>query len=117
MVAPRQVETPLFKGIGRQRGRGIGSLAQVIGRTSIPFLRKYIVPAAKRLREDLLEFDAPETSDVVSGRGNFNTAGKSVSSKSVSWGGGGEVGDPPCIKIGYSSRLVHGAEKGPQPMY
>ena len=27
------------------------------------------------------------------------------------------VGDPPCIKIGYSSRLVPRAEKGPQPMY
>ena len=42
-----------------------------------------------------------------------------VSSKSVSWsgGGGGGVGDPPCIKIGYSSRLVPRAEKGPQPMY
>ena len=30
---------------------------------------------------------------------------------------GGGVGDPPCIKIGYSSRLVPRAEKGPQPMY
>ena len=33
----------------------------------------------------------------------------------VVWGGG--VGDLPCIKIGYSSRLVPRAEKGPQPMY
>ena len=44
------------------------------------------------------------------------------SSKSVSWsdgggGGGGGVGDPPCIKIGYSSRLVPRSEKGPPPMY
>ena len=31
--------------------------------------------------------------------------------------GGGGVGDHPCIKIGYSSRLVPRAEKGPQPMY
>ena len=48
MVASRQVEIPYNRGVGRQRGRGLGALAQVIGRTSVPFLRKYIVPAAKR---------------------------------------------------------------------
>ena len=37
MVASRQVEISLYRGIGRQRGRGFGALAQVIGRTSIPF--------------------------------------------------------------------------------
>ena len=56
MVAPRQVDIPFYRGIGRQRGRGFGALAQAIGRTRIPFLRKYIVPAAKRLGADLLEF-------------------------------------------------------------
>ena len=49
MVASNQVEIPYYRGIGRQRGRGFGALAQVIGRTAIPFLRKYIVPAAKRV--------------------------------------------------------------------
>ena len=37
MVALRQVEIPYYRGVGRQRGRGIGALAQVIGRTAIPF--------------------------------------------------------------------------------
>ena len=49
MVASRQVEIPFYRGIGRQRGRGFGALAQVIGRTAIPFLRRYIVPAARRV--------------------------------------------------------------------
>ena len=57
MVASNTLELPYYKGIGRQRGRGFGALAQVIGRTAVPFLRKYIVPAAKRVGVDLLEFE------------------------------------------------------------
>ena len=78
MVASRKVEIPFYRGIGGQRGRGFGALAQVIGRTAIPFLRKYIVPAAKRIGADLLEFAVPEIAEVVSGRKNFKTAAKSV---------------------------------------
>ena len=78
MVASRQVEIPYYRGVGRQRGRGFGALAQVIGRTAIPFLRKYIVPAAKRVGADLLEFAVPEYAEVVSGRKNFKPAAKSV---------------------------------------
>ena len=59
MVASRQVESPFYRGVGRQRGWGFGALAQFIGRTSIPFLRKYIVPAAKCVGADLLEFAVP----------------------------------------------------------
>ena len=68
MVASNTLELPYYKGIGRQRGRGFGALAQVIGRTAIVFLRKYIVPAAKRVGADLLEFAVPEVADVVSGK-------------------------------------------------
>ena len=78
MVASRQVEIPYSRGVGRQRGRGFGALAQVIARTAIPFLRKYIVPAAKRVGADLLEFAVPEIAEVVSGRMKFKTAAKSV---------------------------------------
>ena len=67
MVASRQVEIPYYRGVGRQRGRGFGALARVMGRTAIPFLRKYIVPAAKRVGADLLEFAEPETAEGVSG--------------------------------------------------
>ena len=68
MVASNTLELPYYKGIGRQRGRGFGALAQVFGRTSILFLKKYIVPAAKSVDADLLEFAVPEVADVVSGK-------------------------------------------------
>ena len=78
MVASRQVETPYYRALGRQRGRGFGALSQINGRTAIPVLRKYVVPAAKRVGADLLEFAVPEIAEVVSGRKNFKTAAKSV---------------------------------------
>ena len=78
MVASREVEIPYYRGVGRQRGRGFGALAQVIGRTAIPILRNYIVPAAKRVGGDLLEIAVPEIAEVVSGRKNIKSAAKSV---------------------------------------
>ena len=41
-------------------------------------MRKYIVPAAKRVGADLLEFALPEFAEVVIGRKNFKTAAKGV---------------------------------------
>ena len=83
MVASRQVDIPYYRAVGRQRGRGFGALAQVIGRTAIPFLRKYVLPAAKRIGADMLEFAVPEIAEVVSGRKNFKTAAKSVGKKTL----------------------------------
>ena len=83
MVGSRQVEIPYYRGVGRQRGRGFGALAQVIGRTAIPFLRKYIVPPAKRVGADLLEFAVPEIAEVVSGRKSFKTAAKGVGKQAL----------------------------------
>ena len=83
MVASRQVEIPYYRGVGRQRGRRFGALAQVIGRTAIPFLRKYIVPAAERVGGDLLEFAAPEIGEIFSGRKSFKSAAKSVGKKTL----------------------------------
>ena len=81
MIASRQVEILFYRGIGRQRGRSFGALAQVIGRTTFPFLREYIVPAAKRVGTDMLEFAVPEIADVVSGPKNFKATAKSVDDK------------------------------------
>ena len=78
MVASREVEIPYYRAVGRQRGRGFGALAQVIRRTAIPHLRKYVVPAAKRVGADLLEFAVPEIAELVSGRRNIKTAAKSL---------------------------------------
>ena len=72
------MEILFHRSVGRQRGRGFGALAQVIGRTVIPFLGKYIVPAAKRVGADLLQFTAAEIAEVVSGRRKFKRSAKSV---------------------------------------
>ena len=78
MVASRQVAIPSRSGIGRQRGRGFGALAKVIGRTAIPFVRKFIVPVANCVGAGLLGFAAPEVAELVSGRKKDKTAAKSV---------------------------------------
>ena len=83
MVASRQVEIPYYRAVGRQRGRGFGALAQVIGRNAIPFLRKYVVPGAKSIGADMVEFAAPEIGEDFSGRKSFKSAAKSVGKKTV----------------------------------
>ena len=83
MVASRQVEVPYYRAVGRQRGRGSRALAQVNGRTAIPFLRKYFVPAAKRIGADMLQFAAPEIGEVISGKKTFKSAAKSVGKQTL----------------------------------
>ena len=78
MVASREVEIPFYRVVGRQCGRGFGALAQVVGRTAVPFFREYIVPAAKRVGADLLGFAVPKIAEIVSGRKIFKTAAKSA---------------------------------------
>ena len=78
MVVSTQVEIPYYRGVGRQRGRGLGALAQGIERTAILFVRKYVVPAAKRIDADMLEFPAPKIGKDISGRKSVKTAAKSV---------------------------------------
>ena len=75
MVALRQVETPYYRGVGRQAGRGFGAFAQVFRRPATPFMRKCVVPAAKRIGADMLEFDALEIGEVISGKKSFKSAG------------------------------------------
>ena len=78
MVASIQVEIPYYRRVGRQRERGFCALAQVIGRTAIPFLRRYVVPAAKRIGADMFEFAAPEIGKVISDRKSSTSAAKNV---------------------------------------
>ena len=102
MVASRQVEIPYYRAVGRQRGRGFGALAQVIGRTAIPFLRKYFVPAAEHVDADLLEFAVPEIAEVVSGRKNFKTAAKSVGKQTLRK----QLGQGSCRQTGGSKQRI-----------
>ena len=83
MVAQSLANFPIFRGHARQRGRGFGALAQTLGRTAIPFIKKYIVPAAKRIGADLFEIAAPEIGEVVSGRKKLKTLAKDVGTKTV----------------------------------
>ena len=78
MFASRQIEIPFFGGIRQQPARGSGTLARGMGRIAISFLCKHIVPAANRVGADLLEIAALEIAEIVSGRKNFKTAGKSL---------------------------------------
>ena len=106
MVASDTLELPYYRGIGRQRGRGFGALAQVIGRTAILSLRKNIVPAAKRMGADLLDFEVPEVADVVSGKKNFKTAAKTVGRQTlrIQRGGGKQKRSIPVKSFKQSSR-------------
>ena len=83
MVAQKSADFPIFRGHARQRGRRFGALAQTLGRTAIPFIKKYIVPAAKRIGADLFEIAAPEIGEVVSGPKKLKTFAKDVGTKTV----------------------------------
>ena len=83
MVAQKSADFPIFRGHARQRGRGFGAPAQTLGRTAIPFIKKYIVPAAKRIGADLFEIADPEIGEVVSGRKKLKTFAKDVGTKTV----------------------------------
>ena len=78
MVASRQAEIPFSRGVGGQRRWGLGALAQVFGKTAIPFLRQYIVSGEKRVGADFLQIAAPKNVEVASETKNFKTAAKSV---------------------------------------
>ena len=67
----------------RQRGRGFGALAQVIGRTAVSFVKKFIVPAARRVGAGLLEYAVPEMAEVISGKKNLKSTVTSVGKKTL----------------------------------
>ena len=53
-------------------------LHNILGELQFRFWEKSIVPAANHVIDVLMEFAAPEISEVVSGGKNFKTAAKSV---------------------------------------
>ena len=83
MVAPRQVKILINESIGRQPERRFGALAKVIGKTPIPFLRKDVIPAAKALSANVLEFVEPEIADGFSCRKNCKTNAKNVGKQTL----------------------------------
>ena len=76
-------DLPYFRGYLRQRGRGFGALAQTTGRTAIPFLRRFGVPAAKRVGADLLDIATPEIGKVLTGKKKFKSVAADVGKKTL----------------------------------
>ena len=68
-------------------------LGQINGKTAIPFLRRYVVPAAKRVGADFLDIAAPKIEKVLTGKKKFKSVaadfGKKALRKQI---GGGEFG-------------------------
>ena len=83
MVAQSSDNFRIFCGHAGQRGRGFGALAQSFGRTAISFIKKNIVPAAKRIGVGLFEIAAPEIGEIVSGRKKLKTFAKDVGTKTI----------------------------------
>ena len=66
------------------KGEGdLGLLRKLLGELQFPFCVNIVVPPAKRIGADMLEFAVPEIGEVVSGRKNFKTAAKSVGKKTL----------------------------------
>ena len=57
-------------------------LDKLLGEQQFPFCVN-VVPAAKRIGADVLEFAAPEIGEVFSGRKSFKSAAKSVGKKTL----------------------------------
>ena len=74
---------PNFSGHYRQRGSGFGALAAGIGRVALPFARKFLWPAAKKIGRDLLVQGAPELVEVATKRKSAKQALKSTVAKTA----------------------------------
>ena len=86
----KQASLPHFSGQYRQRGSGFGALAASIGRVAIPFARRVILPAAKKLGRELLMSAAPELIDVAMKKKSPKQALKNTVTKTArkQFGGG-----------------------------
>ena len=65
----RQVVLPHLSGCLRQRGNRFGSLAAGVGRVvALTFVKKFLVPAVKLIRRELLNQKSPEIVEVTAKR-------------------------------------------------
>ena len=71
-------DLPYFHSYSRQKGRGFGMLAQTIGKTAIPFLRRYVVQAAKTVDADLIDMYATEIGNVLTEKKKFKSLAADV---------------------------------------
>ena len=83
MVALRQVELAIYRGIGRQRGRSFCAFARVFARTENPCMLKYIDPAAKRVVADLLSQKLQMYLVVEKNQDSCKECGRAISEKTI----------------------------------
>ena len=79
----RNVHLPHFSGVPRQRGRGLGALAGTIARTAFPILKRFVVPAAKKIGRDAIDIAIPQVEDVLSGKSSVRKAIRKTASSTL----------------------------------
>ena len=78
MVASREVELPFTKEWEDNEDGGMALSLKLLGELLFFFLKKYVVPAARRIDADMLGCALTEISEVVSVKQNFKAAAKNV---------------------------------------
>ena len=80
-------QMPVFAGgPPRQFGSGaagLGALAVRVGRSTLPLLKRYVLPVAKELGQHLISTTIPELGNVLSGKKKVKRAVKDSVKKSV----------------------------------
>jgi len=76
-----------YYGPTRQRGSGLGALALRVGRTAIPilapFIKKHVLPAAKRVGSEFIHNIAPSMGSVIQGKTSIGRALEEAVTKTV----------------------------------
>ena len=85
-----QAKLPYYVSYSRQRGSAIGALVAGIGRYAIPFARRVVLPAAKRICRDLMIEAIPELAEVATRRKTPKQAARAALRKTAKrhFGGG-----------------------------
>ena len=82
----RQMPQAFAGGPPRQFGSGaagLGALAVRVGRSTLPLLKRYVLPVAKELGQHLISTTIPELGNVLSGKKKVKRAVKDSVKKSV----------------------------------
>ena len=74
---------PYFKGVPRQRGRGFGALARTVARTTFSILKKYVLPAAKKIGQDVIKSAILEIGCVLLGQTSIKKAVKKTAKSTI----------------------------------
>ena len=111
----KQASLPHFSGHYRQRGIGFGALATGISHVAIPFERRVILPAAKKLGTELLMSAPPELIDIAMKKKSPKQALKNTVTKTArkQLDGGRHRRKTP--RNGFRRRRSVGARKKKQP--